>query len=121
MQTVCPNIALICQPYSAISQIAGSSGIKVINEAFIDRRYQSNGALVKRMITDAVISSLDEKAKQAASITFEEKVMSENSEEIQIAADTLCIHSDHSESVETAITIKEMLEKNQCEIKSYEF
>ena len=47
--------------------------------------------------------------------------MSENSEEIQIAADTLCIHSDHSESVETAIAIKEMLEKNQCEIKSYEF
>ena len=121
MQTVCPNIALICQPYSAISQIAGRSGIKVINEAFVDRRYQSNGALVKRMITGAVISSLDEKAKQAASITFEEKVLSENAEEIQIAADTLSIHSDHNESVETAIAIKEMLEKHQCEIKSYEF
>ncbi len=45
MQAVCPNTALMCQPYSVISDLAQRSGIKVINEAFVDRKYQSNGAL----------------------------------------------------------------------------
>ena len=119
MQAVCPNIALMCQPYSAISDLAERSGIKVINEAFIDRKYQSNGALIKRMTTDAVISSLDQRVEQAASITFKEKVVCENDEVIRMKADTLCIHSDHKESVETAIAIKELLEKHECQIKSY--
>ena len=54
-----------------------------------------------------------------ASITFEEKVVCENDEVIRMKADTLCIHSDHKESVETAIAIKELLEKHECQIKSY--
>ena len=120
MQAVCPNTALMCQPYSIISDLAQRSGIKVINEAFVDRKYQSNGALMERIIADAVISSLDERAEQAALIACEEKVIAENAREIEIKADTLCIHSDHSESIETAIAIKEMLEKHQCQIKSYD-
>jgi len=120
MQAACPNTALICQPYSAISDIAQRSGIKVINEAFVDRKYQSNGALMERIIADAVISSLDERAEQAALIVSEEKVIAENAKEIEIKADTLCIHSDQSESIETAIAIREILEKHQCQIKSYD-
>ncbi|MBI73473.1 MAG: hypothetical protein CMD86_01710 [Gammaproteobacteria bacterium] len=120
MQAVCPNMALMCQPYSAISNLAERSGIKVINEAFVDRRYQSNGALMERITADAVISSLDERSEQAALISCEEKVIAENAREIEMKADTLCIHSDHSESIETAIAIKEILEKYQCQIKSYD-
>ena len=120
MQAVCPNTALMCQPYSTISDLAQRSGIKVINEAFVDRRYQSSGALMERMIADGVISSLDERMEQAALIACEEKVIAENAKEIEIKADTLCIHSDDSESMETAIAIKEMLEKHQCQIKSYD-
>ena len=120
MQAVCPNTALMCQPYSVISDLAQRSGIKVINEAFVDRKYQSNGALTERIIADAVISSLDERTEQAALIACQEKVIAENAREIEIKADTLCIHSDHSESIETAIAIKEMLEKHQCQIKSYD-
>ena len=120
MQALCPNMALMCQPYSAISDLAQLSGIKVIHEAFVDRKYKSNGALMERIIADGVISSLDERAEQAALIASEQKVIAENAKEIEIKADTLCIHSDHSESIETAIAIKEMLEKYQCRIKSYD-
>ncbi len=121
INAVCPDMALMCQPYSEISDIAQQSGLNVIHEAFIDRKYQSDGALVERIYEDAVISSIEDQARQAVSIACKDKVMTQNSKHIQIQADSLCIHGDHRESILTAVAVKKTLEENGCQIVGYEF
>ena len=120
LDAVCPNLALICQSNSQISHIAKRSGLNVIHEAFIDRKYQANGALISRINADAVISSGEDQARQALSIVFKGEVMTQNSKHIQIEADTLCIHGDNPDSISMAIQTKKILEENGCQIIGYE-
>jgi len=115
-----PNLALVCQPYSVISKLAHKAGIKVINEAFIDRKYKSNGSLVDRVSEDAMISSLEERTKQAITIASERRVLTEESKYLEIEAATLCIHSDHHDSASTAIEVKNELLENNIDVSSYE-
>lgn len=111
---------MICQSNSQISHIAKRSGLNVIHEAFIDRKYQANGALMSRINADAVISSGEDQARQALSIVFKGEVMTQNSKHIQIEADTLCIHGDNPDSISMAIQTKKILEENGCQIIGYE-
>ena len=121
LDAVCPDLALICQSYSEISDIAQKSGINVIHEAFIDRNYQANGALINRINRDAIVSSIEGQVRQALKIVLKGKVMTKNSKHIQIKADTLCIHGDNPDSVSIAIETKKILEENGCQIIGYEF
>lgn len=116
----CPDLALMCQPNSQISHIAQRSGVNVIHEAFIDRKYQATGALTSRINRGAVISSKEDQARQALSIVFKGEVMTHDSKHIQIEADTLCIHSDNPDSISMAIQTKKILEENGCQIIGYE-
>jgi len=121
LDAACPNLALICQSNSQISHMAKKSGLNVIHEAFIDRNYQANGALIGRINRDAVILSKEDQARQALSIVFKGEVMTHDSKHIQIEADTLCIHGDNPDSISMAIQAKKILEENGCQIIGYEF
>ncbi len=120
INSACPNLALVCQPYSVISELAHQTGIKVIHEAFIDRKYRSNGSLVPRSIEYSIISSLEERVRQAVTIASEKRVLTQGSSYLEIEADTLCIHSDHHDSSLTAIEVKKKLLEKNVHVSSYE-
>jgi 5-oxoprolinase (ATP-hydrolysing) subunit A len=70
------------------------AGFAVAAEAFADRRYEPDGSLRSRKFADAVISDPDEAGRQALSIAQGSRVIAWDHTEVQVQAETICIHGD---------------------------
>ena len=114
-----PDIAIMCQPYSVISNQAKDRGLKVIHEAFIDRKYDSQGILISRSIDNSVITSMPERIKQALSIVEKGYVITDDLTVLKMKADTLCIHGDEKEASSTALEVKKALNAVDWQVSQY--
>lgn len=91
----------------------------VITEAFIDRRYASDGTLHPRSEQNAVITSFDQIESQLSEIIKKRRVPvfpkgSSNPIEkkwLSLDADTLCIHGDNSTLVANIDGIKRIIDE----------
>ncbi len=72
---------------------AEAVGLRAAHEAFADRRYETDGSLISRREADAVFHDADAAVAQAVHIVKSGKVNSRDGE-IDIFADTICIHGD---------------------------
>ncbi|WP_432411070.1 5-oxoprolinase subunit PxpA [Rasiella sp. SM2506] len=68
-------------------------------EAFIDRRYNSNGSLVSRSEPNAIIQNKAAAWQQLKQLVEDQKVTTISGTEISIVANTFCIHGDHPNAV----------------------
>jgi 5-oxoprolinase (ATP-hydrolysing) subunit A len=87
-------IAAVCAPRSAMERLAQIRGVPVVREGFGDRRYEASGALVSRSRPNALLLDPGEAAAQARAIVSANRVQSVEGEWIDLAVDTICIHSD---------------------------
>jgi UPF0271 protein len=92
------NIAALIAPAdSEMARAAGTAGIRLLAEAFADRRYcrNENGQLqlLSRSHPQAVFRTLEEALQQCRGF-LENRVNLLNDQDTEIQADTLCIHSD---------------------------
>lgn len=71
-----------------------AAGLAVLNEAFADRRYQSNGQLVSRETSGALIIDPQLAAAQAAALAHGQAIDTQSGGRIRVQADTICLHSD---------------------------
>lgn len=104
-----PGAAIVGPPGSELERAAKKAEQPFIAEGFIDRLYQLDGSLTPRKSPGAIISDMEERARQALTIakggalTLAEGVLSLN-------VQTLCIHSDSPGAVETANAVRRALE-----------
>lgn len=108
MLKVDPSLAIVASETSRMAQAARANGMEVVREAFADRRYEPNGALVSRSQPDALLS-VAAAAAQAALLAGERAVIARNGEKIAIEFDTICIHADMQQSVERLRAIRRVL------------
>ena len=79
---------------SHLLRAAERAGIPSASEAFADRNYLHDGALVPRSRPDAMVADVDEAVRRAVRMVKEGVVPDVEGEEIPIRADTICIHGD---------------------------
>jgi UPF0271 protein len=79
---------------SHLLKAAERAGIASASEAFADRNYLHDGALVPRSRPDAMVADVDEAVRRAVRMVKEGVVPDVEGEEIPIRADTICIHGD---------------------------
>lgn len=108
MLRVDPLLAIVASETSKMAQAARTNGMEVVREAFADRRYEPDGALVSRARPDALLS-VDQAAAQAALLVSDGLVIARNGEKISIPFDTICIHADMEHSVERLRSIRRAL------------
>jgi UPF0271 protein len=113
---VFPNAALVGLASSETQKLAEKRGQPFVAEAFVDRRYTSQGRLVPRSETGAVIENQGERVAQALRIAKDGKAFAISGEDIAIAAQTLCLHSDSDGALQTARAVRFALEKEGIEI-----
>ena len=94
---------------SELIRAAEAARIRAAHEAFADRRYEPDGSLTPRRETDAVIHDVDAAVAQAVYIATNGKVDS-RSGEINIRADTICVHGDRMDAGVFAQKLREALE-----------
>ncbi|PRI11334.1 LamB/YcsF family protein [Leucobacter massiliensis] len=112
------GLPLVVLPGSLVERIARAAGLRTVAEAFADRGYRSDGALVPRGEPGA---QLDEETAvhQAIAIARGESIRAQDGEPLRIAADTLCLHGDHPGAVRLAHRIRAAIEGAGIEIRSF--
>ena len=94
-----PAIALVASDTSEMAVAAREMGMRVIREAFADRRYEPDGSLTPRKVRGSTLN-IDEAAAQARLLAREGAVVTRDGSRIEIPFDTLCIHADMDGAVE---------------------
>lgn len=107
VRAVNPDLIVFALPGSALARQASAAGLRVAFEAFADRRYDANGMLVSRRQADALIHDPEEAVAQALRIATEKKVRTAAGSDIELVADTICVHGDSPEAVALARLIRQ--------------
>ncbi|MBN8766109.1 MAG: lactam utilization protein LamB [Thiobacillus sp. SCN 64-317] len=88
-----------------------AAGLQVLNEAFADRRYQSNGQLVSRETPGALLADPAGAAQQALALARGEPVMTLDGMPLRVRAETLCLHSDTPDALNIARAVHAALNR----------
>ena len=104
------SLLVLATPDSdSIRRLADTHKIEVQFEAFADRAYADNGMLLSRSIAGSVYKTADQVRAQTEQIMKRGSVTSVNGNLVAFQADTLCIHGDEPNAVQTAQLIREVL------------
>lgn len=107
-----PNLILVGLAGSGLIEAGVEAGLRVASEGFPDRNYNSDGTLVSRQQSNALIESPDEVAIQALKLAQEG--IDINGRRVRL--DTLCLHGDHPHAAQNAKTVHDRLEESGIEI-----
>ncbi|MCY6369189.1 LamB/YcsF family protein [Clostridium ganghwense] len=113
-----PELILFGLSGSKLVKEGQKVGIKVANEVFADRTYTDKGTLTPRKEENALIDDRNEASKQVIRMIKDRKVISASGNEIDIKADTICIHGDGEHALAFARRIRDELKNNDIIIKS---
>jgi 5-oxoprolinase (ATP-hydrolysing) subunit A len=93
--------------------------LRFVAEAFIDRAYEADGTLVSRKQPGAVHEEMNVATTQAVRLAVDRRVTARNGEEIEVRADTLCIHGDTPGAAQKARAVRDVLESHGVEIRAH--
>jgi 5-oxoprolinase (ATP-hydrolysing) subunit A len=93
MLEVDPSLSIVCGESSAMAAVARRRGLRIIREAFADRRYTPVGSLVLRSDPRACLG-IEEAAQQARLLVREGCVVAADGSRLPVGFDTLCVHAD---------------------------
>ncbi|HSO71018.1 MAG TPA: 5-oxoprolinase subunit PxpA [Thermodesulfobacteriota bacterium] len=106
-----PELILVALSGSRLAEMAGSAGLKVAREVFPDRAYQADGRLAPRRLPGSVIHEVDQVRERVVRLITRGSMISIEGQEIELKADTLCLHGDTPGAWMLAKTIGEALEE----------
>jgi len=104
------DLILVGLSGSQFLKLAEDAGLRVAHEAFADRAYLPDGALVSRTTPGALIKDPVSAAARALRMMTEGLVRTSDGQDIQVRADTICIHGDNPEAVSFARAVRQALE-----------
>ena len=104
-----PGLALLCLPDSEMSRQAAKAGVVSYAEAFADRAYTADGRLVSRKEPGAVLHDADAVATRAVAMATGGGLVAADGAQLELQADSLCVHGDTPGAVELARRIREGL------------
>jgi 5-oxoprolinase (ATP-hydrolysing) subunit A len=93
-------------------------GLRTASEVFADRTYQKDGSLTSRRQADAMIEDDETAVNQVIRMAKEKKVMTRQGVDIDIVAETVCIHGDGPHALTFAKKIRSMLEQSGIDVKA---
>ena len=96
---------------SELIQVADCMGMRSCSEVFADRTYHDDGNLTPRTKSIALVQDKTRVLRQVLEIIKQGKVTSTNGTQINVKAETICIHSDGQHVLEFAKMIHETLQQ----------
>ena len=90
-------------------EMAAEIGVKLLFEAFADRRYTPEGRLQSRAIDGSVYQESQQILDQAERIIGDGSIIASDGSTIRIPVDALCVHGDNEESINTVKDFRKFL------------
>ena len=110
IREVDPNLILVGLSGSAWIKAGRQVGLRVASEVFADRALNADGTLVSRKQPGAVIHNVEDVVNRVSKMVAEGKIAAINGEEVEIKADTICLHGDTPGAASLAQTLRQKLE-----------
>lgn len=110
------DIILMVLSGSYIAKEAKRRGLRVSQEVFADRGYNEDGTLVNRALPGAFVKDPKEAIPRVIRMIKEGKVTAVNGKDIDITADSICVHGDNPKAIEFVKEIRKGLEEAGIEI-----
>jgi len=102
---------------SKIIKAGEKYGLQTVSEVFADRTYQPDGSLTQRSERNAMITDIDQAVKQVLSMVLKGKVIAVDGSEVQVEANTICVHGDGSHALEFAKQLRDRLSQEGIRIQ----
>jgi 5-oxoprolinase (ATP-hydrolysing) subunit A len=92
------QLLLVGLAASELPRAGQRAGLRVVHEAFADRRYRADGSLLSRREPGAVIADVEAAVAQAIAIARDHQVSADDGSVLLIDADTICVHGDRADA-----------------------
>lgn len=115
------KLILFAPQDTALALAGEKNGLQIAHEVFADRNYLSNGELVSRTRPDALLHDPAEAALRVLRMLREGKVRSVDSVDVNVRAETICLHGDNPEAVDFARALRSRLEKEGVTLQAPKF
>ena len=103
------RLALVGRAGSAMERAARAAGLPFRAEAFADRRYRADGALVSRSEPGSVLEDPNAVAAQVRRLVRDGEVETNDGSRIPVAFETLCLHGDTPGAARLARQVRQVL------------
>jgi len=100
----------------SLEAVGTRHGIRIAYEFFGDRAYNPDGSLVSRQEPGSVIHDGDMVAEKVLKMVKEGRVVCKDGSEIELTADTICVHGDNPSALSLVKKIREALQAAGVEI-----
>jgi UPF0271 protein len=111
VQSFDPELVLLGLSGSQMLKAAEELGLPCAREVFADRAYEEDGSLVSRSKPGSMIEDEEEAVRRVLRMVSEGKVRAITGKDIQIDAQSICVHGDGTQALAFVIKIREALEK----------
>ena len=115
------SLVLFAPDKSALARAGEAEHLRVAREVFADRNYLADGSLVPRNRPDALLHDPKESAARVMRMLREGKVQSIDNVDVDVRAETICVHGDTPGAVEFARVLRAHLEKEGVTIRAPKF
>lgn len=118
VRAIDPELILLGLAGSELVKAGQKQGLKVAQEVFADRTYQSNGTLTPRTQSNSMIHDPEEGTRRVLQMIQQGVTIATDGTEIEIQADTVCIHGDQPTAVAFAKRLRQKLQEQEVQILS---
>ncbi len=114
-----PDLAVVGLPGSLFLATAEVAGLRTVPEAFADRGYDREGALVPRGREGALLTDPAAVAARVVRLVTEGVVESVDGIDVAVAAETVCTHGDSQGAVAMARAVRQALRDHDITIAPF--
>jgi UPF0271 protein len=119
LRAVDNSLTLVALAGSPLIGWARAAGLRVVAEAFADRAYTPQGALVSRRAPGAVLHDEHAIAERMLRLVREGTVQAIDGSTVRIEAESICVHGDNPAAVGIARRLRERFEREGVQITSF--
>ena len=119
MKAIDPSLVLMALAGAPLIDWARDAGLTVVAEAFADRGYTPQGALVSRREPGAVLHDEQLIAQRMLTLVREGVIEAVDGSMVRVEADSICVHGDSPGAVAIARNIRQRFEQEGVNIDSF--
>ncbi len=109
LQSDLPLLVLLSENKQEVEELAGKHAVPLMFEAFCDRAYGDDGNLVPRTEKNSVLETDEDIERRIKELVIDKMVTTSNGKKLAIDADTICVHGDHANALESIKKVRGLI------------
>ncbi|KDE99373.1 hypothetical protein Y900_010560 [Mycolicibacterium aromaticivorans JS19b1 = JCM 16368] len=119
VHAVDPGLPVLSLAGSVFFEEAERLGLRTVAEAFADRAYRPDGALVSRREHGAVLHDPEQIAERVSRMVDSGQVSAVDGSTIDIRVESICVHGDSPGAVKIATAVRDRLRRDGVDVAAF--